>query len=187
MPATPAGRGTQIELQRRDGSPVGRFKCSRCVIEYTSVEPKPDCPLCAQELKTEQMRQALQNLTARCEILEKQNQEMDSRTNLQTAIRSATDLLNEEDRLFLKRVLYQWRSDRSVSLKIIHTGTGSSRRATGFIAEWRGAEAEGHGCTSIGGAAIAACYEEALHTVGSAAAMGVLLRSAQHLLPGEMP
>lgn len=187
MPARPPGTGTQIPVERSDGSPVQRFKCSRCVIFYESVEPKPDCPLCKQEIKTAQALEALKNLTSKVELLEGQNREMDTRVNIESAIRSAADLLDENDRLFLKQVLYVFRQDRSVTLKVIHTtSTDGARRATGFIAEWRGRDAEGHACSSIGGAAIAAAFEESTRTVGSAKAMQVLLRACQHLLPGVM-
>jgi len=186
VPATPAGRGTQIQVERTDGSPVKRYKCSRCAIFYDTVETVAACPLCKMEIKADQALEALKNMRNQIDLLEKQNRELDSRVNIQSAFRAASDLLGTEDRVFLKQVLYTWRQDRSVSLKVIHTGEGGNRKATGFIAEWRGRDPEGHACSSIGGAAIAAAFEEALHTLGSAQAMQVLVRALQHLLPGEM-
>jgi hypothetical protein len=180
-PPTPPGRGTQIEVERRDGSPVRRWKCSRCVIQYDSVEAKPRCPLCVQEIKTEQMREALKVATNKLEQMEKQLKDLDARQNLQSAFHAALDICNDKDLVFLKSVLYRWRADRSITMK-----TMGVPKPRGFIAEPRRGEPESHVCSSIGGLAVAAYYQEALRTVGSAQAMAILLRAAQHLLPGEM-
>ena len=100
-PPTPPGRGTQIEVRRSDGSPVKRWKCSRCVIFYDSVEAKPACPLCKQEIKTEQMRDALKVATNRLEQMEKQVKDLDARQNLQSAFHAAFDICNAGDLVFL--------------------------------------------------------------------------------------
>lgn len=193
MAATRPGQATQLEVlitqdvgKKPVGSPVRHFKCSRCIIIYSKAfgpndtKFEAECPLCTQELKTEQMRLALQNTNSKVELLERQNADLDGAVNLQRSFKDAMDLLDSNDLVFLKTVMYQWRRDRAVQLKIIH----SDGKPTGFIADYRHAEPEGHTCTSIGGGAIAAYYEEALRTVGSAQAMQILLRAAQHLLPG---
>lgn len=194
MAATPPGQGSQIELilsaepgKRPVGAPVRHFKCSRCQVIYAYVAGPnartldPRCPLCAQEIKTEQMRQSMQNALSKVDLLESQIGDLDGQVNIQRNFKDALDLLGEDDRLFLKTVLYQWRSDRSVTLKVMHSTAG---KPTGFMADYRHADPEAHTCTSIGGSAVAAYYEEALRTVGSAQAMQILLRAAQHLLPG---
>lgn len=188
------GQGSQLEVlmsveigKRPVGARIRHFKCSRCQIVYSHVtsdsarQIDPKCPLCVQEVKTEQMRLSLQNVTAKVELLERQNRDLDGQVNIQSSFRDALDLLDEEDRGFLKTVMYQWRQDKSVVLKVTHSTEG---RATGFIADYRRADPWAHSCSSIGGSAIAAYYEEALRSVGSAQAMQLLLRAAQHLLPG---
>ena len=55
-------------------------------------------------------------------------------------------------------------------------------RPIGFLAAYRHADPEARTCTSIGGAALAAYYEEANRAIGSAQAMQLLIRAAQHLL-----
>lgn len=194
MPETRPGQATQIEViadvqvgRRPVGSAIRHFKCTRCIIVYSKTFGPNDktfeseCPLCRQELKTEQMRQSLQNTAAKVELLERQNNEMEGVVNLQKSFRDALDLIDDEDRAFIKTVLYQWRMDKSVTLKVTHN---AERRANGFLADYRQSEPEARQCTSIGGMAIAAYYDEALRTVGSAQAMQILLRAAQHLLPG---
>lgn len=194
MAATLPGQASQIELimsaepgKRPVGSPVRHFKCSRCLIIYSHVagpnarKIDPSCPLCNMEIKTEQMRLAMQNSMSKVELLEKQLGTLDSQVNLQRSFKDAVDLLDEDDRLFLKTVLYIWRQDKSVVMKVTHDQSG---RPVGLLADYRHGEPEAHTCSSIGGSAIAAYYEEALRTEGSAKAMQILLRAAQHLLPG---
>jgi len=193
MPTLP-GQASQIELiltaepgKRPVGSPVRHFKCSRCLVIYSHVagpnarKLDPSCPKCAEEIKTEQMRLAMQNAMAKVEQMEAQIGMLDSQVNLQRSFKDAADLLDEDDRLFLKTVLYVWRQDKSVVMKVTHDQTG---RAVGFLADYRHGEPAAHTCSSIGGSAIAAYYEEALRTEGSAKAMQILLRAVQHLLPG---
>ncbi|NUS01950.1 MAG: hypothetical protein HOV97_05235 [Nonomuraea sp.] len=194
MAGTPAGQASQIELiltaepgKRPVGSPIRHFKCSRCMIIYSHVagpnarKLEPSCPLCKQEITTEQMRLAMQNAIAKVELLEQQNRDLDGHVNIARNFKDATDLLDADDRLFLKTVLYQWRLDKSVVLKVTHSQEG---RPNGFIAAYRHSEPEARTFTSIGGSAIAAYYEEATRTIGSAKAMQTLLSAAQHLLPG---
>ena len=195
MTETRPGQATQIEVlidvepgKKPVGTPIRHFKCTRCMIIYSQVFGpndkvfRGDCPLCRQEIKTEQMRLALQNTASKVELLERQNRDLDSTVNLQRSFKDALDLIDIEDLVFLKTVLYQWRQDRSVTLKVIHT----NQKPTGFIADYRHSDPEARQCTSIGGGAIAAYYEEALRTHGSAEAMKILLRAAQHLLPGAI-
>lgn len=194
MAGTPAGQASQIELilqaepgKRPVGSPVRHFKCARCQVIYSFVAPPratridPACPLCIQEIKTEQMRLAMQNTNAKVELLERQVRDLDGQVNVQQNFKDALDLLGMDDRLFLKQVLYTWRQDKSVVMKVAHSTEG---KPVGFVADYRHGEPEAHTCTSIGGSAVAAYYDEALRTVGSAQAMQLLLRAAQHLLPG---
>lgn len=175
------GQGAQIEL---GGSSVfTKYKCSRCAIQYEiKTGAKADCPLCTQEIKTEQMRQALKEATKKLEYLEGQLRRLESQNDLRAAIKNALDLIEAEDLMFLKAVLYRWRQDKSIDLKVTHHG--KTHKANGFIAVPRRGEPEGHTCSSIGGVAVAALYDEALRSVGTAEAMRTLLKAAQHLLPG---
>lgn len=194
MPATPAGQASQVEViltadvgKRPVGARIRHFKCSRCNIFYSFVPPPtatridPSCPLCIQEVKAEQMRLAMQNSINRVETLEGQIRQLDSQVSFQRNFRDAVDLLDEDDRLFLKQVLYIWRRDKSVVMKVTHSEEG---RPIGFLADYRHGEPEARTCSSIGGSAIAAYYDEALRALGSAQAMSILLRATQHLLPG---
>ena len=182
MARTAPGKGTQIELDdRRAPHPMRWYRCSRCVIEYQSDRGTPKCPLCAMELTRDQLREALQAATNNIERLEHDLTASAQQLNIQAAIRAATDLLNDTDRAFLKTVLYQFRMDRSVALRVTHDTEGTP---IGFLAEWRSRDPEAITCSSIGGRALAGYFEEAQNSLGAAQAMQVMLRSCQHLLPG---
>lgn len=174
------GQGAQIEIEAT--AHFTKFKCSRCAIQYEIKRGATvDCPLCAQEIKTEQMRRALKEATKKLELMEERLHRLESQNDLRSAIRKALDLVEAEDMAFLKGVLYRWRADKSINLKVTR---GRTNKANGFIAMSRHGKPEGHTCSSIGGVAVAALYEEALRTVGTAEAMKMLLKAAQHLLPG---
>jgi hypothetical protein len=174
------GQGTQIELG--GSSAFTKYKCSRCAIQYEiKTGSSPDCPLCTQEIKTEQMRRSLKEATRKIELMEERIRQLESRDEIRSALREALELVEDEDLAFLKGVLYRWRHDKSIDLKVTKGRTG---KANGFIAVPRHGKPEGRTCSSIGGVAVAALYEEALRTVGTAEAMKTLMKAAQHLLPG---
>lgn len=195
--SAPAGgprTGSQIEVifqaepgKRPVGTPIRQFKCSRCSIYYSQVfGPKAtifggNCPLCKAEADRELMRTSMVNLTAKVELLEKQNGQLDGQVNIQRNFKDALEIIGDDDRTFLKSILYQWRANKSVTMKVTHNTDG---RAVGLLADHRYGDPEAHTCTSIGGMAVVAYYEQAMREMGSAKAMQLLLRSAQHLLPG---
>lgn len=169
-----------VKVSVNQGPGLDLFKCTSCNILYTT----SPCPLCAEVKRSEQLRQALTNATSRLELLEEENRGLEASVSLKNAMRDAMDLLDADDRLFLKQVLYQWRHDRSVSLKVARTPPGTAPHT--LLADYRHTDAEGREFTSIGGRALVGFYYEAQREHGAVAAMKLLLGAGQHLLPGGL-
>lgn len=159
---------------------VQTFDCGACDIQYRGV--RPGCPLCKASREVIALREALQEsknkLTVAYEQLGKARQNSDVLFN----ITEAAKLLGDDDRAFIKAVMYQWRDGKRIgALKVLHNAHAS---AIGFIVSPRVGEPYPYTCTSMGGLAIATHYEEAARAAGPAAAMTVLARGVQALLPG---
>lgn len=185
-------RYDQVRSPVQESDVATQYSCTQCQISYYEPGRRPVCPLCDAYRQLDDMRKALRETQRRMEALYNVNERLKAQTDISYSIREATDLLDDHDLLFFKTVLYQWKLDRSVSLKITHSAPlpiPAERRIkepkpNGFLVMPRGEEPYAHACTSMGGLAIAEYYEEALHTVGAAAAISLLLKGFAKLLPG---
>jgi hypothetical protein len=135
------------------------------------------------------LRKALKDAHNQLSILTEQNLQLKVQTDIVAAIREAALVLDDNDLAFLKTTLYEWRDQKSVTLKTTHGPRKKKREVpppNGFIAMPRSGDPYGHICTSVGGLAIAEYFDEATNTVGSANAMALLVRGLSAHLPGAM-
>lgn len=196
----------QAKHKDQDTDLATKYSCSNCRIVYYAAAAT--CPLCDAHSQMQEMRRALNEARTKLEAVTNANQRLKEAVDIGTAIRSASELLDDNDMVFLKTVLYQWKIDRSVKMKLTHEGAletgvsaanpafsrkgrGSPKRydqlhPNGFLAVYPDQDPAAHTCTSMGGLAIAEYYEEALHTVGMEPAMQLLLRGLAKLMPGAM-
>lgn len=172
-----------------------KYSCSTHLVSYYAPVNSPvHCPVCALEEEVEQVRTRYQTLANELEMARNKLERLQPQVDLVTAMRGALEVTEKDDLVWLKTQMYQYKIDKSVTLKVTHgkiAGSKRRRRAdterpNGFMALPRGGEPEGYLCTSIGGLAIADYFDEALHTVGSAQAMGMLLKAMWQVLPGAV-
>ena len=169
-----------------------KYSCSTHYVTYYMPNgERALCPACDAEKQTSDLREALKESQNRAERLHEENRKLRLQTDVVESIKDALDVTGHDDLMFLKEVLYRWKIDRSIALKVTHgTSLGSKKKKrdaqapNGFIAMPRGGEPEGYACSSLGGLAIAEYFEEALNTVGSAQAMILLVRAMAKQLPG---
>lgn len=161
------------------------FDCGIHGIKYEGV--MAGCPLCEMEREVKQLRSAVQDLHGRLELAVDENSRLKVQVDIVVAIREAAATLNDEDLTFFKTVLYQWRDEKSLALKTTHgsrkKGQGAPT-ANGFIVMPRKGDPWGYACSSIGGLAIAAYFDEATNSSGPSAAMNWLVRGLADHLPG---
>lgn len=161
------------------------FDCGIHNVAYRATQA--GCPVCEAERDIKQMRAALKEVNGKLRVLSEENNKLRIQTDIVASIRQAASLLEDDDLMFLKEVLYQWRDEKSLGLKTTH-GTRRGRRraaANGFIVMPRKGEPYGYACTSMGGIAIAQYFEEATNAVGPAQAMTYLSRGMAEHLPGS--
>ena len=146
---------------------------------------RPGCPACAAERDKQRMRESLQEVTSKLDIAMQELARLRVQTDIVAAIREAANLLDESDLAFLKATLYEWRDTKGVSLKVTR---GGKRNGTpnGFIVIPRKGEPYGHSCSSMGGMAIAAYFDEATNSTGPAKAMEWLVKGMYAHLPGAV-
>lgn len=187
-------RRPSIQAPFRDPSNddiASKYTCATCRVTYELPRrQKAQCPLCKAEAEVDQLRQAL--LEAR-NLLERQTNELNRlrpQVDLVTAMRQALELIETDDRTFMKSVLYRHRAGESISLQVLTTQKRGKRgrvRAVpnGFQAVSRSGT-EAHICTSLGGLAMAGYVKESLATLGPVTTMQHVLRamSDQLALPG---
>lgn len=181
---------------KRDENEKG--SCATHLTSYYKLPGRPlRCPACLVEGQVEQLESANHKIENELVMLREEVKFLKAEVDLTDAMRSALDLCNEQDRAFIKGVLYEFRSDRSVALKVTHGQTKSNKSrgkipvngktpVNGFIALPRSREPIAHTCTSIGGQAVAGYYEEAMRTHGNSTALQLLLRAWNAELPGGL-
>lgn len=190
MAALRASFSLQGRRKDQDSSVATKYTCASCLITYYA--PKAHCPLCDANERLKYTQQALLEAQRELEFLTNVNNRMAEQLDPTIAIKNALELLNDLDRAFLKTVLYQWKTDRNVNLRVTHTSARpvgkrrSPTRPNGFVSVSRGSEPVAHVCSSMGGIAIAEYYEEALRTVGHERALNMLLKGFVELLPGAI-
>ena len=162
-----------------------RFECGRHGLEYSAYSA--GCPVCESERDLEEMRKALMETKNKLRIVAERNHQLESWWDLSMAIRDAVPLLDDEDLVFLKTTLYEWRNKKSLSMKVTHGPQKRKRQPAapnGFIVMPRRGDPYGHLCTSVGGVAIADYFEEALNSFGAIQARTLLVRGFSQHLPG---
>lgn len=184
-PRRPAEIPMQARTSDQDAESVAtRMACSKCQITYYVVKNrKATCPLCDAEHRILELQAAMSGMRNQLEQAENSAARLKAAVDIVSAMRLAGDALGDEDRIFLKSVLYRFRAERgSITLRTTHGGTERRPAANGFIAVPRIGEPEAHLCTSIGGVAIAAYYEEADRTFGSAQALSTIMKALNQIL-----
>lgn len=166
----------------QDALPVAvKHSCAICQVTYYALaNQRGACPLCDAQEQVDGLRQALQKSENALAIATAANERLSTEVDTARAIKEAQELLDVEDLVFFKTVLYEFKIEHSVSLKPSH----SKGKTVGFIVMPRHGDPWAHQCGSIGGRAIARYFEESLNSVGSAKAMTIMLRAFAHHLPG---
>lgn len=201
QPRTPLSNTGATRLRRATQTPTdtdpavrafaSKYECDKCKISYhVPAGAMAKCPLCAAQREIDELKVELLQLTNQAKALAPRIAQLEAQVNLQNAIRAAIEVCDQDDYLWLKTVLYQYKIDKSVSLKATHGkvagATGRSRRdqANGFMTVPRQGDPEAHIARSMGGLAIAEYLDEAISTAGSAQAMGIMLKAWWKHLPG---
>lgn len=191
--ATRLKRPGQVLAAEQDTDLMTRHKCTEHLIEYYWPKgEKPRCPMCAQTAMIDDLRADNLALEGANKQMKSELQRLRVQLDIQTAVRSAIEVLDDNDYSWLKVQLYQYKIDKSVSLKPTHGKLEGGKRiprgqklpVNGFMTVPRKGDPEAHLCTSIGGIAMAEYLDEAITTMGSAQAMGMLLKAWWKALPG---
>lgn len=186
----------QAKNQDQDVEPYAtKYSCSsHQVTYYVPAGTREKCPVCDLERVLTETKRALLETSNELDMARNQLVRVQAQMDLVVAMRNALEITGEDDLVWLKTQLYQYKLDKSVVLKVTHgLPSGAKKRrvsareklpANGFIALPRKGEPEGYACTSLGGLALADCFDEALSTAGSVHAMGMLLKALWKQLPG---
>lgn len=186
--------GPQERTPRQDAAPYAtRNKCPTHLIEYYALAGEaPQCPMCILERKYDEVRAELVTRRNELKVAGVQLTRLQTQVDLQSAMRAAIDILDDNDFAWLKVQMYQYKIDKSVMLKATHgklAGRARLKRgeklpANGFMTVPRSGDPEAHAATSLGGLAMANYLDEAVTCFGSAQAMGIMLRAWWKALPG---
>lgn len=187
-PGTPRAQKT---VATQDSDFAVKRQCEFHLIEYYS-NMEPRCPMCQSDQVLDQAKQRLVALERENESMRNQLQRLQVQVNLTSAIREAIGILDDRDYVWLKTQMYQYKIDKSVSLKPTHGQIKGGRRlrrgehlpVNGFMTVPRRGDPEAHMASSIGGIAMAEYLEEAINTAGIASAMGTMLKAWVAVLPG---
>jgi hypothetical protein len=186
-PKPPPGLAIQGKINRVTDDLSDRYLCSRCAIRYeVGRGQKAHCPLCAAERLNEELARQIDRLVDDNANMSRKLEAIAVQMDHITAIREAMSLVEGEDLVFLKQVMYLYRDDRSYSLtaqngRIQHDNRGRIARKqpirNALLLSKRGRESEEHLFTSIGGVAIVGYFDEMTREVGEKQAMVYLLRA----------
>lgn len=183
--ALTSGNANYVSAHVNRSAPLKSFECGIHNLEYRA--HRAGCPVCEAERDVESMRNALMEAKNKLRIASERNHQLESWWDLSMAIRDAIPLLDDDDLVFLKTTLYEWRNRKSLSMKVTH-GPAKRRRQppapNGFLVMPRRGDPYGHLCTSVGGVAIADYFDEALNSYGAIQAMTLLVRGFSQHLPG---
>lgn len=177
----------------QDAEPYAtRFTCAtHQVTYYVSRGDKQHCPVCSLEDQNTRFRAEISRLYNELQATTNQLERLRPQVDLQSAMKQALEVVDHDDLMWLKTQMYQYRLDKSVTLKVTHGRIAGNRTKpkgnlppNGFMAMPRRGDPEAYACRSIGGIALAEYFDEAVHTVGSAQAMGLLLKAMWTVLPG---
>ena len=183
----------QKRAQEQDSSWGTKHVCTEHMIEYyIFTGERVRCPMCTQFRDDDELRAQLLQRENELKMATSQLQKLQVLVDIQTAIRQAIEILDDDDYAWLKLQMYQYKLDKSVALKATHGKPAGAKRVkrgdklppNGFMALPRKGDPEGHLATSIGGLAMAEYLDEAITCFGSAQAMGIMLKAWWKALPG---
>lgn len=148
--------------------------------------------MCVLEANYNDVRVELLSRQNELKVVTTQLSRLQVQVDLQSAIRAAIEVLNDDDFEWLKVQMYQYKIDKSVMLKPTHGKVAGGRRIkrgdklppNGFMTVPKKGDPEAHLATSLGGLAIAEYLDEAITCSGSAQAMGIMLKAWWKALPG---
>lgn len=168
-------------------SGVRSYECGIHHLTYQS--PKPGCPVCEANRIIDQLRVDNSQLRQENRYLAEQLDSAHLRADTVAGYRKAAMLLDDDDRGFVKAVLYMIRDQASASLKPMKATRevrgGPKMIAVGFIVHPREGDAWSHECTSVGGLLLADMFDEACNAMGQSDAQRNMLRGLAELLPGS--
>lgn len=166
---------------------IKSFDCGIHMISYES--DRPGCPVCYLERQDAELRRAVTELKNKLHLQNDKLRQLESFFDVTVAIREAIPLLDDDDLAFLKATCYEWRNNKSLTLKVTRGARKKKREPSspnGFIVVPRTGDPYGHLCGSVGGLAIAEYFDEAMNGFGAIRAMELLIKGmAQHLPGGQ--
>ena len=184
----------QVKHRDQDVEPYAtKYSCStHQVTYYTPASTNEKCPVCDLERQLQETKRALLEATNQLATMQNQFNRTQQQLDLVTAMRSALDIIDEHDLVWLKAVLYQYKLDKSVTLRVSHGKPAGAKALkskkrlppNGFMSIPRVGDPDALSCTSLGGLALAEYYEEAMNSSGSAQAMSMMMRAFWKELPG---
>ena len=187
-------RPAQARTEKQDMPEYAtRLACSHHLIEYYVPHGTSSrCPMCDLGKQYDDVRARVIALENELKIATNQVEKYKEQVEVQTAMRSALEILDDNDYEWLKVQMYQYKMDKSVTLKPTHGKLATGKRikrgaklpVNGFMTVPRRGDPEAHLATSIGGIAMAEYLDEALTCFGSAQAMGIMLKAWWKALPG---
>lgn len=167
--------------------PVASYECGGHHLTYTST--KPGCPVCEADRVIDKLRVDVSQLRQENRYLNEQLAAAQLQTDSVVGYRKAAVLLDDDDRAFIKQVLYMIRDQASVALRPLRSNRevrGKEKMiAVGFIVAAREGDSWSHECTSIGGLLLADMYDEACNSMGQSQATKNMVRGLAELLPGS--
>lgn len=183
----PPGMAIQGKVNRVSDELSSLYLCSRCAIRYEVMRGgQAHCPLCAAERSVEDLMRQVDRLTDENVGLSRKLEVIAVQMDHITAIREAMGLVEGDDLVFLKQVMYLYRDDRSYSLSALNGRIATDKRGriakkqpirNALLLSKRGRNPEEHVFTSIGGVAIVGYFDEMTREVGEKQAMVYLLRA----------
>lgn len=187
--ATTSPRRSRAEPQYQS------FDCGIHDITYRAY--RPGCPSCELERDRDQLRDAVQEISGKYESTKHALDTALAELDISRAIREAQDLMEDDDILFFKQVLYEYRDSKSTMLKVQtrprmktskttgRTYPSKKRYPSGFMAIPKQGDPWIYWCNSIGGIAVAEYMNEAINSYGQVKAMDILCRGLSQMLPGS--
>ena len=177
----------QAKSSTSDETLASMYMCSRCAIRYTVAKgAQAKCPLCEAEKRLTQANISLGRLSEENAGLKRKVEALGSLMDHVTAIREAMQLVEGEDMVFLKQVMYLYRDDRSYVLTALNGNIATDKRGriakkqpvrNAFLLTRGGRDPQEHTFTSIGGVAIVGYFDEMTREIGEKQAMSYLLRA----------
>lgn len=163
--------------------PSAGKRCNIHELSYDGPAGAP-CPACQLVYELQDTQQQLTQANAVRKKLVEENRMLKTIIDVKEAMTQAARVMELDDMLWVKEKLYEYKITKKLVLKTTHHMVGGKNHANGFIARSIGQEPEGYVCTSIGGAALAAAFDQACSLNGVANAMGLMCDALWELLPG---